>query len=168
MAAPKGTGERLAAIKADVEGLKAKIERVKAGLANGSLSSVTAPKRQLGPNPKKRKVLQGHYNKVYAMDWAGDGERLISARLVRRGMPSFARVMWQRALSREGLRSGQAGGAAGRSPTRTSLSQHSHLDASHPHNAVKTASSFSGMLRPNTSSTVRTDARAAAVTIPCR
>lgn len=72
--------DRLAAVKADVERLKSKIETVKAGLANGSLASVPTPRRPLGPVPRKRKVLQGHYNKVYAMDWVNDSERLISAR----------------------------------------------------------------------------------------
>ncbi len=70
----------LKAAKAEVESLKQQIERRKSGLANGGISSITHSPRPLGPVLRKRRTLQGHYNKVYAMDWAGDGERLVSAR----------------------------------------------------------------------------------------
>jgi hypothetical protein len=82
---------RLAAAKADLERLKAGIEQRKAALANGSLATVggtdagSEERRPLGPAPRKRRVLAGHFNKVYSMDWAGDGERLVSARCVRTG-----------------------------------------------------------------------------------
>jgi hypothetical protein len=81
--------DRLAAAKQEVERLKAAIESRKAVLANGSLATASAAaaseagavsRRPLGPAPRKRRVLQGHFNKVYAMDWAGEEERLVSAR----------------------------------------------------------------------------------------
>lgn len=72
--------ERLAACRADIERLKAGIEAAKVRLANGSLSSVRVGRKALGTAPMKRKTLQGHYNKVYAMDWSGDSERILSAR----------------------------------------------------------------------------------------
>lgn len=78
--------ERIAAAKQDVERLKASIENRKTALANGSISMLlentnpTLQPRSLAPTPRRRRVLQGHFNKVYAMDWAGDSERLVSAR----------------------------------------------------------------------------------------
>ncbi len=75
--------ERLAAAKVDVERLKSSIESRKAALANGSLSSLPAEgRKQLSPALRRRRVLQGHFNKIYAMAWAGDGERLVSGRCV--------------------------------------------------------------------------------------
>jgi hypothetical protein len=76
----KDLGSRVAQCLQDVERLKASIEDAKVKLANGSLSTVRGQRRPLGKPPVKRRLLQGHYNKVYAMDWAGDAERLISAR----------------------------------------------------------------------------------------
>jgi len=71
--------ERIAAAKQDIERLKSSIENRKITLANGSLSTILTESRPLGPTPRRRKVLQGHFNKVYALDWAGDSERLVSA-----------------------------------------------------------------------------------------
>ena len=75
--------DRLAAAHAAIEGLKASIEVRRVKLANGGLSSVLAerpvPLRPLGPAPRQLSVLDGHFNKVYSVDWAGDGQRLVSA-----------------------------------------------------------------------------------------
>ncbi len=72
--------ERAAAAKADIERLKGEIERRKAALANGGLSSLSPERRPLGPPLRKRRTLLGHFSKVYALDWAGDAERVASAR----------------------------------------------------------------------------------------
>lgn len=71
--------DRIHSVRSEIEKLKASIEAAKGKLADGSLSSCTEARRPLGPAPRKRKALQGHYNKVYAMDWAGDSERVVSA-----------------------------------------------------------------------------------------
>jgi guanine nucleotide-binding protein G(I)/G(S)/G(T) subunit beta-1 len=72
--------ERIASCKLELERLKQGIEAAKSRLNDGGLSNVLAPRRPLGPAPKKRKVLEGHFGKVYALDWACDSEHLVSAR----------------------------------------------------------------------------------------
>jgi hypothetical protein len=71
---------RLRSVKTDIENLKSSIEAAKVKLQNGGLGTVEQPRRPLGPAPRKRRALQGHYGKVYALAWAGDSQRLISAR----------------------------------------------------------------------------------------
>lgn len=67
--------------KAQAEGLKTKIKEAKSKLNDGGLKEV-GPEykpRELGPPPKCKRLLQGHYGKVYAMHWAGDSHQLVSA-----------------------------------------------------------------------------------------
>ena len=71
---------RLRTVKTDIESLKASIDTAKERLQDGGLAAVDIPRRPLGPAPRKRRVLQGHYGKVYALAWAGDSRRLVSAR----------------------------------------------------------------------------------------
>lgn len=42
------------------------------------VSSSGTPKA-LGPIPRARRILKGHFGKVYAMHWAGDSTQLVSA-----------------------------------------------------------------------------------------
>ncbi len=73
--------ERLAAAQRDVERLRAALDQRRAALANGGFAALGASGRALGPAPRKRRVLAGHFNKVYALDWAGAGssDELVSA-----------------------------------------------------------------------------------------
>lgn len=74
--------ERIAAAKKQVENLKKEVAKAKEakvdgyegirGLANGK----TFP---LGPAPKMRRPLKGHFGKVYAMHWSGNSKDLVSA-----------------------------------------------------------------------------------------
>uniref|UniRef100_A0A7S1CC86 Guanine nucleotide-binding protein subunit beta n=1 Tax=Bicosoecida sp. CB-2014 TaxID=1486930 RepID=A0A7S1CC86_9STRA len=66
--------------KAQAESLKKKITEQKASLNDGGLADLAGTDRRgLGPTPKCRRQLQGHYGKVYAMHWAGDSQQLVSA-----------------------------------------------------------------------------------------
>jgi len=78
MAAVASVSERLTACKLDVERLKAAIDAKKSALENGGLRDVDAHHRALGPALKRRRTLAGHHGKVYACDWAVDGETLVS------------------------------------------------------------------------------------------
>ncbi len=79
--------DRLAAAQMAVEGLKVQLEQRKRFLASGGLAAAVqergAPLRQLGAAPHLAATLEGHSNKVYALDWTGNEERLVSARCVR-------------------------------------------------------------------------------------
>ena len=44
-------------------------------LANSGCAAL----RPLVPNPKPRRLLKGHFGKVYAMHWAGSNKELVSA-----------------------------------------------------------------------------------------
>lgn len=72
---------RIAAGKVQADRLKAQIAEQKAKLNDGLLDQVgaDAKKKDLGPTPRCRRLLQGHYGKVYAMHWAGDSQQLVSA-----------------------------------------------------------------------------------------
>ena len=72
--------ERISACKAEAAGLKARIEARRAEVSNGLMASVPLPRRAPGPPLERRKRLEGHYGKLYAVDWAGDSARLVSAR----------------------------------------------------------------------------------------
>ena len=85
---------RLAAAKLSVEQLKSSIEAAKLRLQNGGFDSVNLPRKPLGPAPKKRRVFQGHYGKVYAVAWGGAPEKLVSARCVALP-PSWHGFEWQ-------------------------------------------------------------------------
>jgi hypothetical protein len=78
MAAVGSVSERLTACKLDVERLKAAIDAKKSALQNGGLRDVDAHYRPLGPALKRRRTLAGHHGKVYACDWAVDGETVVS------------------------------------------------------------------------------------------
>jgi len=71
--------QRIAAAKEEAAKLKKQIEDRKAKLFTGSLKGLKhkpMPVSGLG----LRKVLRGHYGKVYAVDWAGADDTLLSAR----------------------------------------------------------------------------------------
>jgi guanine nucleotide-binding protein G(I)/G(S)/G(T) subunit beta-1 len=74
--------DRLAAAQMAVEGLKAQLEQRRHFLSSGGLAAAVAargePLRALGAVPHKVADLEGHFNKVYALDWVDD-ERLVSA-----------------------------------------------------------------------------------------
>ena len=75
-----GLAERLTACKLEIERLKAAIESTRRGLCNGGIKDIEvgASYRVLGGHLKRRRALQGHHGKVYAADWAPDGNRLVS------------------------------------------------------------------------------------------
>lgn len=72
--------QRLQEVKSEIERLRANVEVVKASVQNGGLSSLDATRRPLGPVLKRKKVLTGHVSRVYAIDWAGDSQHVLSAR----------------------------------------------------------------------------------------
>ena len=76
---------RIAAAKQQAEQLKTDIEQDKASKANGSFSSkdelvdMNLPEMSLDFIPKCRRILSGHNDKVHAMHWAEDAQRMVSA-----------------------------------------------------------------------------------------
>ncbi len=75
--------KRLDAAKKKAETLKSDIEKVLADKSNCNISDVTLKKasdlKELGNPLKLRRVLKGHFGKVYAMHWSGDSTNLVSA-----------------------------------------------------------------------------------------
>jgi len=72
---------RIAKAKNDLERLKQQIQESRAKKKTGTMKDCTKgrPLKQLSAQPKMRRVLKGHFGKVYAMHWAGDSTQLVSA-----------------------------------------------------------------------------------------
>lgn len=75
--------ERIAAAKKQVESLKNQVSKAQSaklegydGIKNNSGAKSAKP---LGPLPRVRRTLKGHFGKVYAMHWSGDSQHLVSA-----------------------------------------------------------------------------------------
>lgn len=73
--------ERLAAARKKAEALKSEIAKAQNDKKDGSIQAAAAKKdlKNLGPGLKARRVLKGHFGKVYAMHWSGDNQNLVSA-----------------------------------------------------------------------------------------
>ena len=74
--------ERIAAAKKQVETLKSQVAKARESKMEGydGIKALAAGKAQtLGPIPKMRRTLKGHFGKVYAMHWSGNGTDLVSA-----------------------------------------------------------------------------------------
>lgn len=74
--------ERIAAAKKQVESLKSQVAKAREAKMDGyeGIKGLAAGKIQaLGPMPKMRRTLKGHFGKVYAMHWSGNGVDLVSA-----------------------------------------------------------------------------------------
>jgi guanine nucleotide-binding protein G(I)/G(S)/G(T) subunit beta-1 len=75
--------ERLAAARKKAESLKSEIAKAQSEKQDCSISDVAGKKaselKGLGPLLKHRRILKGHFGKVYAMHWAGDSVNLVSA-----------------------------------------------------------------------------------------
>lgn len=75
-------GERIAAAKKQVENLKGQVTKAqeqKVSGYSGIKSIVNGRAAPLGPAPKVRRTLKGHFGKVYAMHWSGNSKDLVSA-----------------------------------------------------------------------------------------
>ena len=61
--------------------LKSQIQQVKNERNDGKMRDAKADfeGKQLAPVPKCRRILKGHFGKVYAMHWSGDSTQLVSA-----------------------------------------------------------------------------------------
>ena len=64
--------------------LKSEIEKVRAEKKNSTMGAIAKSKGSLKdirkpPQTKMRRVLKGHFGKVYAMHWAPDSQQLVSA-----------------------------------------------------------------------------------------
>lgn len=74
---------RIAAAKTKIETLKGQIAAARAKLSDGSLADVasegSADARKIGALPKRRQTMQGHYGKVYAVDWGSSSTDVVSA-----------------------------------------------------------------------------------------
>jgi guanine nucleotide-binding protein G(I)/G(S)/G(T) subunit beta-1 len=74
--------QRIADAKRQVENLKQQVTKAQEQKLNGfsGLKTIangkTAP---LGPTPKVRRTLKGHFGKIYAMHWSGSSKDLVSA-----------------------------------------------------------------------------------------
>lgn len=75
------TNERIAAAKKQVEKLKAEMAAAQQAKMDGypGISKLNKAPTALGPLPKQRRILKGHFGKVYACHWAGNSEHLVSA-----------------------------------------------------------------------------------------
>ena len=74
--------ERIAAAKKQVETLKSQVSKAREAKMEGydGIKALAAGRAQtLGPIPKIRRILKGHFGKVYAMHWSGNGTDLVSA-----------------------------------------------------------------------------------------
>jgi guanine nucleotide-binding protein G(I)/G(S)/G(T) subunit beta-1 len=74
--------ERIAQAKRQVENLKAQVAKAQENKMAGytGIRSVAAGKTMpMGPTPKIRRTLKGHFGKVYAMHWSGNSRDLVSA-----------------------------------------------------------------------------------------
>jgi len=86
MAAAVGSAsspERLAEARAAVESLKAACEDARSALGRGHVAAAaTAEAATLPAIPRlhARKLLKGHFGKVYALAWANDSRTLVTAR----------------------------------------------------------------------------------------
>lgn len=73
---------RISSTKAKLENLKNQCVTERTSKKAGwlGLSQLCPPEiRTLVPNPKSRRVLKGHFGKVYAMHWSGSNKELVSA-----------------------------------------------------------------------------------------
>jgi guanine nucleotide-binding protein G(I)/G(S)/G(T) subunit beta-1 len=68
-------------LKKKVEQLKDKIEKKREAKADGGFKSagVSRDAKEIPGAPKCRRLLKGHFGKIYAMQWAGDASSLVSA-----------------------------------------------------------------------------------------
>lgn len=74
--------ERIAAAKKQVETLKGQVSKSRDSKMEGygGIKALAIGKTiALGPQPKMRRTLKGHFGKVYAMHWSGNGMDLVSA-----------------------------------------------------------------------------------------
>lgn len=73
--------ERLAAARKKAEALKSEIAKAQNEKKDCTINDAATKKdlKNLGPGLKARRVLKGHFGKVYAMHWAGDNTNLVSA-----------------------------------------------------------------------------------------
>jgi guanine nucleotide-binding protein G(I)/G(S)/G(T) subunit beta-1 len=76
---------RISATKTHLETLKKAVENEKVSKTTGwnGLGALAgaggSPIRNLVSNPKPRRLLKGHFGKVYAMHWSGNNTELVSA-----------------------------------------------------------------------------------------
>lgn len=73
--------ERLAVAREKAEALKSEIAKAQNDKKDCSIQDAAAQidLKNLGPGLKARRVLKGHFGKVYAMHWSGDNQNLVSA-----------------------------------------------------------------------------------------
>ena len=74
--------ERISEAKKKVEGLKKQVENLqneRTGKFAGLHAQLKGAAPPLGPTPKFKRTLKGHFGKVYALQWAGDSTHLVSA-----------------------------------------------------------------------------------------
>jgi len=74
--------ERINAAKKQVESLKqqlAQAQEAKLGGYKGIQSTAGSRAVPLGPTPKVRRDLKGHFGKVYALHWGGNSKSIVSA-----------------------------------------------------------------------------------------
>lgn len=73
--------ERLAVARKKAEALKSEIAKAQNDKKDCSIQDAAAQidLKNLGPGLKARRVLKGHFGKVYAMHWSGDNQNLVSA-----------------------------------------------------------------------------------------
>lgn len=80
--------ERLAAARKKAEALKSEIAKAQNEKKDCTINDAASKKdlKNLGPGLKARRVLKGHFGKVYAMHWAGADTNLVSASQVSHGL----------------------------------------------------------------------------------
>ncbi len=69
----------IAELKKEIANIKQDIENTRNLKSNGSFEDASKPKSAIQGAPKFRRVLKGHFGKIYAMQWSGDGTNLVSA-----------------------------------------------------------------------------------------
>eukprot|EP01039_Chlorochromonas_danica_P018779 gene18779-22650_t len=74
--------QRIADAKRQVESLKQQVTKAQEQKLSGynGIKTVAAGRATpLGPTPKVRRTLKGHFGKIYAMHWSGSSKDLVSA-----------------------------------------------------------------------------------------
>jgi guanine nucleotide-binding protein G(I)/G(S)/G(T) subunit beta-1 len=73
--------KRIQDAKKEAERLKSEINKVRSEKEDGEMGDVASGKtlKMVSGMPKCRRILKGHFGKVYAMHWSGDSVKLVSA-----------------------------------------------------------------------------------------
>jgi len=71
--------QRIEAARVQVESLKHKLQEQKARIEDSDSFDTDRDLADVGSQPRARRTLKGHFGKVYALHWSGNGHDIVSA-----------------------------------------------------------------------------------------